>query len=231
MLAGLVREGKMKSVIDRRYPLEETGAALEYLGPAMREERSLSPSTEHRDDRALARDELRADAFGHGFELRAELNLHPAESTAAATFAAAAQTARSVAADCLPLGIAIVMHLYPLCALRCVPLPWWSAANLQAHPAPACHRPPLADPRQCRQRARRRRACARDADAHCAVAFASTAPMNTCRSRTSPTSCCSARRSPAATAAMFCAADLHGDSVRIGTRDSAAACGCPTPAR
>jgi len=71
-------------------------------------------------------------AYRHGFrELRAELNLHPAESTAAATFAAAAQTARSVAADCLPLGIAIVMHLYPLCALRCVPLPWWSAASLR----------------------------------------------------------------------------------------------------
>ena len=32
LLAGLVRAGKMRSVIDRRYPLEETGAALEYLG-------------------------------------------------------------------------------------------------------------------------------------------------------------------------------------------------------
>jgi NADPH:quinone reductase-like Zn-dependent oxidoreductase len=32
LLATLVREGKMKTVIDRRYPLEETGAALEYLG-------------------------------------------------------------------------------------------------------------------------------------------------------------------------------------------------------
>ena len=32
VLATLVREGKMKSVIDRRYPLDETGAALEYLG-------------------------------------------------------------------------------------------------------------------------------------------------------------------------------------------------------
>ncbi len=63
--------------------------------------------------------------------LRAELNLHPAESTAAATFEAAAQTARSVAVECLPLGIALVMHLYPLCALRCVPLPWWSSANLR----------------------------------------------------------------------------------------------------
>jgi NADPH:quinone reductase-like Zn-dependent oxidoreductase len=32
LLADLVREGKMRSVIDRRFPLEETGAALEYLG-------------------------------------------------------------------------------------------------------------------------------------------------------------------------------------------------------
>jgi NADPH:quinone reductase-like Zn-dependent oxidoreductase len=31
-LAALAREGKLRSVIDRRYPLEETGAALEYLG-------------------------------------------------------------------------------------------------------------------------------------------------------------------------------------------------------
>ena len=32
LLAGLAREGKLKSVIDKRYPLEEAGAALEYLG-------------------------------------------------------------------------------------------------------------------------------------------------------------------------------------------------------
>ena len=32
LLATLVREGKLKSVIDRRYPLEQAGAALEYLG-------------------------------------------------------------------------------------------------------------------------------------------------------------------------------------------------------
>jgi NADPH:quinone reductase-like Zn-dependent oxidoreductase len=32
VLAALAREGKMKSVIDRRYPLEESGAALEYIG-------------------------------------------------------------------------------------------------------------------------------------------------------------------------------------------------------
>ncbi|MEO8018743.1 MAG: NAD(P)-dependent alcohol dehydrogenase [Pseudomonadota bacterium] len=31
-LAGLIRDGKMKSVIDRRYPLAQTAAALEYVG-------------------------------------------------------------------------------------------------------------------------------------------------------------------------------------------------------
>lgn len=78
----------------------------------MRVERSLSPSIE--------------------FErVRRELNLHPAESTAAATFEAAAVAARAVAEECLPLGLGVVMHLYPLCALRCVPLPWWSSANLR----------------------------------------------------------------------------------------------------
>ena len=32
LLVGLMRDGKMKSVIDRRYPLEEAGAALDYIG-------------------------------------------------------------------------------------------------------------------------------------------------------------------------------------------------------
>jgi NADPH:quinone reductase-like Zn-dependent oxidoreductase len=32
LLAGLARDGKLKSVIDKRYPLEQAAAALEYLG-------------------------------------------------------------------------------------------------------------------------------------------------------------------------------------------------------
>jgi hypothetical protein len=64
-------------------------------------------------------------------QLRNEVDLHPAGSTPAETFEAAARTARSIAAECLPLGIGLVMHLYPLCALRCVPLPWWSPAGLR----------------------------------------------------------------------------------------------------
>ncbi|HEU4779047.1 MAG TPA: hypothetical protein VFS58_04115 [Steroidobacteraceae bacterium] len=74
------------------------------------------------------------EPFGREFgRLRATLDLHPAARTPSATFEAAASTARSVAEDCLPLGIGIVMHLYPLCASRCVPLPWWSQVNLQRH--------------------------------------------------------------------------------------------------
>ena len=130
-----------------RLPLSNTSA------PGVREERSLSPPT--REPRRAPDDAAWHEAFLRGFgRLRAELDLHPAESTAAATFEAAAHTARNVARDCLPLGIALVMHLYPLCALRCVPLPWWSTANLQTHHTSARHRPPLPDPRQCRQRAR-----------------------------------------------------------------------------
>lgn len=95
------------------------------------EERSLSLPTDRIAE--LATDATRAPddaawraAFRGGFAgLRADLHLHPAGSTASGTFEAAAAIARDVSVNCLPLGIAIVMHLYPLCVLRCVPLPWW----------------------------------------------------------------------------------------------------------
>ncbi len=99
--------------------------------------RSLSPSTESIAELVTqvshaADDTARGAALRRGFgKLRTELQLHPAESPASALFESAATTARVVAVDCLPLAIALVMHLYPLCVLRCVPLPWWSAANLQ----------------------------------------------------------------------------------------------------
>src|SRR4029450_10582846 len=38
---------------------------------------------------------------------------------------------RNVPASCLPLGIALAMHLYPLCVLQCVPLPLLSFARFQ----------------------------------------------------------------------------------------------------
>lgn len=72
------------------------------------------------------------DSFRDGFDrLYVELDLHPAASAPAVTFEAAAAAARGVASQHLPLGVALVMHLYPLCALQCVPLPWWSSANLR----------------------------------------------------------------------------------------------------
>jgi len=82
----------------------------------------LSPSTEP----------AAFDDFRRRFDrLRSEVDLHPKGSTAAATFQAAANTARAISAECLPLGIGVVMHLYPLCASRCVPLPWFSQANFR----------------------------------------------------------------------------------------------------
>lgn len=59
------------------------------------------------------------------------VELHPRGATPAVTCEMAAATARSVAAGCLPLGLGLAMHLYPLCALRWVPLPWWSPAGLR----------------------------------------------------------------------------------------------------
>jgi hypothetical protein len=62
-------------------------------------------------------------------DIRRRFDLHPAEASAADQFESAARTVRAAAADCLPLGLALVMHLYPLCVLRCVSLPWFSQAG------------------------------------------------------------------------------------------------------
>ena len=72
------------------------------------------------------------EAFREGFgRLRAELEMYPAAGRPSAVFESAARTARSLAAPCQPLGIAVAMHLYPLCALQCMPLPRLSLARLQ----------------------------------------------------------------------------------------------------
>jgi alkylation response protein AidB-like acyl-CoA dehydrogenase len=97
----------------------------------------LSPSTEAVAALVTAADrapdaQAWQETFRHRFgALRESLPLHPSAHTPSATFAAAATVARSVAAQNLPLAIGLVMHLYPLCALRCVPLPWFSPARLQ----------------------------------------------------------------------------------------------------
>ncbi|HEY6641308.1 hypothetical protein [Povalibacter sp.] len=64
--------------------------------------------------------------------LRAHLSLHPRSvSRPSLLFESAAQPARLLAAQCLPLATAVVMHLYPLCALQCVPIPLLSPARLK----------------------------------------------------------------------------------------------------
>ena len=113
-------------------------------------------------------------------------------------------------------GSPIVMHLYPLCALRCVPLPWWSAANLRrALLLRAIDRRSLILANAGSERAAGAHApvtLTRTRDgvrvdgtyeymslAHVADVVMFSAPL---------------AGSPAP---MFCAADLSGESVRIGT--------------
>ena len=64
--------------------------------------------------------------------IRRQYALYPAAGASPSqTLHSATHTVREIAAHCLPLGIALVMHLYPLCALRCAPLPAVSIAGFK----------------------------------------------------------------------------------------------------
>ena len=63
--------------------------------------------------------------------LRSQLSLYPAGSRPSQVFESAAATARSLGATCLPLAIAVAMHLYPFCVLQCVPIPLLGIARLK----------------------------------------------------------------------------------------------------
>jgi hypothetical protein len=73
------------------------------------------------------------EAYREGFErLRSQLEMYPVSGRhASVIFESAAKTARNLAASCLPLGLAVAMHLYPLCVLQCIPLPLLSFARFQ----------------------------------------------------------------------------------------------------
>jgi hypothetical protein len=73
------------------------------------------------------------DAYREGFtRLRSQLAVYPDPGgRASVVFESAAKTTRSLAAGCLPLGVAVAMHLYPLCVLQCMPLPLLSFARFQ----------------------------------------------------------------------------------------------------
>src|SRR5436305_5651472 len=73
------------------------------------------------------------DAYREGFKrLRSQLEMYPAAGRhPSVAFESAAKTARTLAASCLPLGLAVAMHLYPLCVLQCLPLPLLSFARFQ----------------------------------------------------------------------------------------------------
>jgi hypothetical protein len=73
------------------------------------------------------------EAYREGFtRLRSQLEIYPVSGQPASViFESAARTASNLAASCLPLGIAVAMHLYPLCVLQCLPLPLLSFARFQ----------------------------------------------------------------------------------------------------
>jgi hypothetical protein len=73
------------------------------------------------------------EAYRAGFQrLRSQLDMYPLPGQRASlVFESAAKTARVLAAGCLPLGIAVAMHLYPFCVLQCMPLPLLSFARFQ----------------------------------------------------------------------------------------------------
>lgn len=73
------------------------------------------------------------DVYRDGFaRLRSRLDMYPVSGErASVVFESAAKTATTIAAGCLPLGIAVAMHLYPICVLQCIPLPLLSFARFQ----------------------------------------------------------------------------------------------------
>jgi hypothetical protein len=73
------------------------------------------------------------EAYREGFRrLRSRLEIYPVSGRhPSVVFESAAKTARNLAASCLPLGIAVAMHLYPLCVLQSIPLPLLSFARFQ----------------------------------------------------------------------------------------------------
>jgi len=64
-------------------------------------------------------------------QLRAQLPMYPVGSRPSEVFEQAAQAVRPLGASCLPLAIAVAMHLYPFCVLQCVPIPLLSVARLK----------------------------------------------------------------------------------------------------
>jgi hypothetical protein len=73
------------------------------------------------------------EAYRESFKrLTSQLDIYPvSRGPASVTFESAAKTARHLAGSCLPLGLAIVMHLYPFCVLQCMPLPLLSLARFR----------------------------------------------------------------------------------------------------
>lgn len=157
------------------------------------------------------------DAYREGFRrLCSQLELYPVPGRkASVVFESAARTARNLAAGCLPLGIAVAMHLYPLCVLQCIPLPLLSFARIQRAMLLRAIRSRsliLANAGGERTRGARYRLIARqDAEgiridgSFDYMSLASVADVVFFKARLTDSTC-----------TALCAADLRADTVRIG---------------
>ncbi len=85
------------------------------------------------DQVAAAAGDSARDAYRLAFaRLRSQMSLHPDRGASAArVYESASATVRMLAERCLPLATAIAMHLYPLCALQCIPVPLLTLARVQ----------------------------------------------------------------------------------------------------
>ena len=63
--------------------------------------------------------------------LRSQLVMYPVGARPSEIFDSAAATVKSLGASCLPLAIAVAMHLYPMCVLQSLPIPLLSAARFK----------------------------------------------------------------------------------------------------
>lgn len=89
---------------------------------------NLARAVNEAADESTARERYRREFA----RLRAKLVMYPDSASRPSTvFESTAATARLLATRCLPLAIAIVMHLYPLCVLQCVPMPVLSPARFK----------------------------------------------------------------------------------------------------
>jgi hypothetical protein len=168
-------------------------------------------------DLASTVDECARAAYRATFrQLRGQVDLHPRDTDRPSDlFRVAAETVRTIGSECLPLGMAVTMHLYPLCALQSVPMPMLSPARFKrALLLRRIHKDSLILANAGSERVR-----GADIPLTAAIDSEGLSIDGTCEymSLASVADVVLLKATLADGRIALCAASLHGDSVRIGT--------------